>query len=522
MFRRTFVLAALAAFVFPAAAAAGPSDDARVIARGLTRAVASGRLTPGEAYRYRLIVRRSRAVLTLLPYARRTAVAYILHEVALQARRFTRARALTLFSMLETNADYLAVRSLPPTGTDIRGRDGTLYRAGWGGLQFHPLGNFISLNVGITRRRDASARRLALALAKRGVGLSRGAVWEYYMPYGGGWPPWTSGMAQAVAAHGFARAWTRFGHPSLLRASRRAYRAIGGRHLIPLSTGPWIRLYSFSDLVVLNAQLQSVVSLAIYAALTGDRRAAVLSARLRISAARLLHRFDTGYWSRYSLGNVSPLKYHVYVVALLEAIAARTGSPFWTRAARRFDRYLREPPKFGRGPSRVLYPVPADGFRDTARIAFWVSKPSTVRVLVGGERHSFSLGGGWHAFYWSPGRRRPGEYRVFISGVDLAGNRASARLQRIVVKRDTVPPVVRASVIGRRLYWRAYDAGSPSLRLGIRLRRGDLTKRLYLGRFRFSGSLLLPLPRGRWEATLVALDASGNRRLVELGLVPKR
>ena len=63
---------------------------------------------------------------------------------------------------------------------------------------------------------------------------------EYYFPFGGGYPPWTSGMVQAVAARAFAADDDGF-------VARKAYLAL--RPLVfPLSAGPWIRLYSFSNL----------------------------------------------------------------------------------------------------------------------------------------------------------------------------------------------------------------------------------------------------------------------------------
>ena len=43
---------------------------------------------------------------------------------------------------------------------------------------------------------------MARAVTRPGGGLA----WEYYFAFGGGRAPWTSGMAQSVAAQAFARA----------------------------------------------------------------------------------------------------------------------------------------------------------------------------------------------------------------------------------------------------------------------------------------------------------------------------
>jgi D-glucuronyl C5-epimerase C-terminus len=522
--RKALLAAAVAALLVPAGASAAPREDARAISAGLRRAVATGRLEGVEAQRYRTVVRRARAVLALLPGSRWETLARVLHEVRLQARVLTRPRALSLFSMLEENTDYLSVRKVPPNETDIRGRDGVVYRVGWGyGLQFHPLANAIELNGHVTAGRLDEAARLGAALAARSVRRSLGgAALEYYFPYGGGRPPWTSGMAQAVAAQAFARAGESLGSARLLAAARRAYASIPGRLVRSVSAGPWIRLYSFSDLVVLNAQLQSVLSLGDYARILDVEAARLLEARLRESSRSMLPRFDTGYWSHYSLGRESPLEYHEYVIELLRALGRRNGDSFWTDAGTRFRRYTEEPPIFkGRVGRTPIYPWPADGFRDAARVGFWISKISSVTVEIGGERQLLGLTrGGWHTVVWRPGRRAVGGYAPVVRAVDLAGNGATATLPAVRIAVDRDPPEVKARVIRRTLAWRVVDEATPWVRLRIVLRRGDRDRTLVLGRRPLSGSARLDIPRGRWLGLLVAADSSGNRTRVSLGILP--
>ena len=458
-------------------------------------------------------------MLTLLPGARARELAGVLHDVALQWRRYTRPRALALFSMLEANADFLAVNNVPAARTDIVAGDGVVYRLFYGhGFQFHPLGNFAALNEHVARGRDEEAARLTSSLVARSVPKGRARVWEYYFPFGGGRPPWTSGMAQAVAGQALARAGSRLANAGLVAAASGAYRAVPVGLLLSLATGPWIQHYSFSRLVVLNAHLQAVLSIGDYAAIAADAGATALGARMEQSAKALFPRFDTGYWSRYSLGSYSSLHYHEYVVSLLRTLARRTGDTFWTDKAARFQLYLEQPPLFRLArPVQALYPVPADGFRDAAPIRVWVSKPSTVTLTVGGDRLSRSVGGGTHTFVWRPGRRAPGSYPVRVSGVDVAGNRAAADLTSIELKRDTEPPQLSARLAGRRLTWRAVDRTTPWLRLALVLERPDGRKRLELGRRPLSGSLTLQRPQLSWEATLVAADSSGNRARAPLG-----
>ena len=112
--------------------------------------------------------------------------------------------------MLEQNTTLpVAPRACPRDGTDVVGQDGVVYRVGWGyGLQFHPLANVIALNAHLY----AAARQRALKLreprsppgSSRG---SRGAVWEYYFPYGGGSPPVDApGWPRRSGPRRFARA----------------------------------------------------------------------------------------------------------------------------------------------------------------------------------------------------------------------------------------------------------------------------------------------------------------------------
>jgi hypothetical protein len=541
---RAALLGALAAlFVVPSALAAPPAqpsvpttaarivanarpiDDARVIRAGLAQAVRRKLITRAEADRCRATVRRARGSIAALPAARATPLARVLRVVRLQSGAYTRARVTALCGMLGQNTMYLSRRGLPPSGTDVVGTDGVVYRSGWGyGLQFHPLANVIKLNAYTYAGQRAKVRQLADALTARAVRKGNGAVWEYYFPYGSGSPPWTSGMVQAVGAQALARSSTQLKDTTLAAAAARAYHGLtDGRLVEQLPAGPWVRLYSFSTIAVLNAQLQSALSVADYGRVVANADATALAARLRQSSQALLARFDTGYWSRYALGGAeAPFKYHHFHVELLDFLARRTLEDFWRSAQERFERYSHEAPVFKAPPPRApIYPWPADGFRDRVRVTFWVSKVSTVSVRVGGE--TLRLGqepGGWHTVFWWPGRRAPGKYVPTVTAVDLAGNAGRSRLSAVTIARDRTPPAVKASVSGRRLRWVATDATTPYVTLRVRLTRGSTVKLLKLGRRGLRGTLRLSLPRGRWDAVLLVADSSGNTTRVKLGTVP--
>ena len=111
-------------------------------------------------------------------------------------------------------------------------------------------------------------------------------------------------MAQAVAAQAFARTAELVPDDddgAACAQARAAYRAIPGHLLTSVAAGPWIRLYSFSSLAVLNAQLQAVISLQSYADAPEDAGPARSRRACSRAAAATLPRFDTGYWTYYAL-----------------------------------------------------------------------------------------------------------------------------------------------------------------------------------------------------------------------------
>jgi hypothetical protein len=522
------VLALAALLLAGSAAGSAPpwSKDLALINRGLDRAVAAGRIDPAEAGDYRDAAAGAANVLPKLPSSRYRNLAAVVHQVAGFWKGYDSPRGRTLFAMLAFNTKWFASHWDQKAGTDVVDySDGTWYRAFPGiGFQFHPLENFGKLNNFVAQENTPRADQLAQALLARSVVRAGGLAWEYYFRFEGGRPPWISGMAQAVAAQALARAGALLADPTLTSAASRVYRTVP-QLTRSVSTGPWIRIYAFNDETVLNAQLQTILSLQDYASATGDQAATNLAAQLQTAAIGLLPRFDTGYWSLYSLGGAeAPLSYHQYVVRLLTMLAKRTQDPTFATYAKRFGDDLHEPPvvKIG-APPGAIYPWPQDGYRDYARYAVWVSKRSTVRLQgVANAGKPVVVSRGWHTLLWSPGRIQPGTYTPTLHAVDVVGNAADAELSAVDVRRDTQAPSVDAALARRRLYWRGSDDASPWLALRVVIRRPGGVRTLWLGRESFRGSALLGVPAGTWTATLFAADSSGNTTRVELGSVKGR
>ena len=513
---------ALAAMLLSGSASAKPPwlKDLALINQGIDRAVKAGRIDGTEAADDRAAAAGAANVLPNLPSSRYRNLAAVVHQVAGFWKGYDAPRGRTLFGMLAFNTKWFASHWDQKAGTDLVDySDGTWYRAFPGiGFQFHPLENFGKLNNFVTQKNTARAEQLAQALLERSVVRSGGLAWEYYFRFEGGPPPWISGMAQAVAAQALSRAGTLLADPTLTAASQRVYKTVPSlTRAAP--TGPWIRLYAFNNDTVLNAQLQTIVSLQDYATQTGDQAATNLASQLQTAAVGLLPRFDTGYWSLYALGGAeAPLDYHKFVVRLLTTLSKRTQDPTLTTYAQRFSDDLREPPVVKAGPAPgAIYPWPQDGYRDYARYVFWVSKRSTVRLQIAHAGKPVVVSRGWHSILWSPGRIDAGPYTPNLRAVDVVGNASDNDLPPVEVRRDTQAPKLSASLAGRKLYWRGSDDASPWLALRVVIRRPGAVRTLWLGKQTFRGSALLVAPRGLWTAALFAADSSGNTVQVPLG-----
>jgi hypothetical protein len=476
----------------------------------LTRSADAGYITAAEQARYLGILSYARTVRDRVPKGRALVLQHVLARVA-KPKSPIAPRALELYTTLQENASYLDTHRIPDDGTDVTGADGAVYRYFVNqGLAFHPLANGGALNSLVAARDATGTQALVDALAARAVPQPDGSlVWEYQVDFGSQRAPWTSGMAQAVLAQALARAGN-------LDLARRAYEAIPGKLDRALSAGPWIRLYSKSSEVVLNAQLQSAISLADYAQLADDEAAAGLSNSLLATAKAMLPAFDTGHWSRYSLHVESDLHYQDYVIGLLKTIAHRTGDASWLDAADRFALYETQPPLMtGSSVTRTVYPKPRDGVRDDLVVRFFLSKYSKVALVVDGRAvDGYRWRGGWHTFRWRPALGA-GTHDVHLAAADLSGNPGSADLGTFDVVRDVSPPLLGAAKSNGRVYWRAKDHESACCRLALELSHPGDHRTVAVTRARGSYAV----PAGYWSVTVVARDAAGNPVERALGLV---
>jgi hypothetical protein len=216
-------------------------------------------------------------------------------------------------------------RPAPAAGTasDRQSASGLVFRyypgSGW---QFQPLLSFEHLNSLVTAGRAPAAQRLVEALLARGERQGTALYWRYDFPFAGGPVPWSSGFVQSVAAQALARASRLLERPGLLRPAEAALHGLRQGLLLHVGGGLWIREYGFTQQVILNSQLQSLLSLNSYAHLADTSQAARLVQSLYRATVRLLPRFDLGCHSLYQLGGpVASRHYQDYHVALLKRLA---------------------------------------------------------------------------------------------------------------------------------------------------------------------------------------------------------
>jgi D-glucuronyl C5-epimerase C-terminus len=528
---KSIVLAVVAAAVVapaPAVAAVTPQRDARLVRRGVAHAVKQHWLKADEAQRYRTDVAVAVRDVHSLPPLRAQVIAAQLAQLTTVWDSYTSPRALALFTQLEQNLAYLETHRVPSQTLDVADQDGVVYRWFAGqGLEFHPLAAFSALNNLAARKNADATRTLADALVARGIPHGSRLVWEYAFRFGGGRPPWASGMAQAVAAQALGRAGALLQDDDLLGAAARAYASVPPLTLA-LPSGPWIRLYAFNHEIVLNAQLQTILSLLEYARTPGaSGGAGALAQRLDAAAQALLPRFDTGDWSRYELGGgYAPRSYQLYVTNLLAKLSAVTQEPAWGAAAQRFHAYYYDPPQVTQPAAPApIYPRPRDGYLDTASIKLTLSQRASVVLAVGGQVLTFRLGRGTHTVTWKPPLAlAPGTYPVQVAATSYAGRRATVKLAPVVVDWDTAPPAfaVLPQLQGTTLSWQANDPGTPWLAFRVALvdpAGVNAPQTLQLGHQPTTGSVVLPVPPGTWTATLQATNSAGLTTSVPLGTV---
>ncbi|HEX2070717.1 MAG TPA: D-glucuronyl C5-epimerase family protein [Thermoleophilaceae bacterium] len=425
--------------VSPRASTSSSRRARRATSRALTLAHRRGAISPGMYREYRRIVTRARTVERRLSGARGAelgnAIALV-DGIALQ-RKLTAGRLPALMLILRRNTQYWPRQPFPSDRDHVMFRGSPLifeYYAGEG-LQLQPLVNFKQANLmhGACVKDTAEPcdraglKRLLRELIRTSTRRGGFKTWEYYFEFGGGRPPWISGMAQATAIQAFARASQLLNAPGYLKHARAAFGAfrkappVGVRTTGPFGGTHYLQ-YSFAPrLYIINAFLQALIGLYDYSEITGDQTARQLFEDGEPEAREELVANDTGDWSTYSYrGAESTREYHELVREFAASMCSRLRREVYCDTARNFLRYTTDPAELELlGPATATKGVPAT-------IRFWVSKLSAVQVTVTrngrvalDELDTFRRGNG--AFEWTP--KATGTYRIRVAAKELRTGR---------------------------------------------------------------------------------------------------
>jgi D-glucuronyl C5-epimerase C-terminus len=331
----------------------------RAVGSALRRALRGGGISRGRFHRYRRSYTRARSSFRRLRGARRIQLGYLIASLERMGlrRRLIASRLPALFLQLERNTQYWRSFPYPRAGDQVTFRGSEIlfqYYPGRG-LQIQPLVTFKKANnmhgactkpTGVPCLQDG-LRRLLDEMAALAVERSRSFIaWEYLFDFGGGSPPWISGMAESTAVQAYARGAQLLGRPDWVTLAQRALGAFETHAPVGVRTtgfrgGPHYLQYSFAPrLFIFNAFVQAVIGLYDFNLLTGDERAGRLFDEAEPELRREIPFSDTGSWSRYSYrGARSTGEYHELLRELLQSACSRGLGDVYCTYAARYRRY---------------------------------------------------------------------------------------------------------------------------------------------------------------------------------------
>jgi hypothetical protein len=429
--------------------------NAETVTGALRFALLTGKLTPAAHARLTREYNAARAAVRRLDGTRAAELGSVLTTVnTLAAQHLLEpSRLRPAFLILRRNTRFWTHAAMPTAGQRVSSGPAVFQYYPGRGMQLQPLASWGRLNWlarSCLEDRTAARRRAACPVRRlrRGVdGLldlaaHRGdfLAWEHYFSWGGGTPPWISGMTQATAVSALARAARALDEPRWRKAAHRTLGAFEAQPPLGVDGGDHFLMYSFAPgLRIFNGELQAVSGVGELAALWPDRRANRLFRRAERGARAMVAAADTGAWSLYSFaGREATLSYHRLIEGFLGDMCAHTDRRTYCDAERRFARYEREPTRIG------IEPLTRLRARHSTAVRFRISKVSSVKVRLYGNRglafsRDMTLPYGTHQVGWTPPAR--GRYRVRIEAQGPSGPAGvTARSFRVVLPKPKPKP----------------------------------------------------------------------------------
>ncbi len=272
------------------------------------------------AARYTDQYKRARRALKKLKGSRRKDLSGVLTTANRMAADglITASRVHDLLLTIRRNADWWQKGPILSYGKRVRFTGSRLtwqYYPGQG-IQIQWLGTFARMNaLFLAGGHDPELRETAAEVEAHAVDRAGGIAWEYMFPFGGGRPPWVSGLAQGTAIQALSRAAVRLKDPRFFTVARRALgvfrtappsgirvKTASGAHYLAYSYAPGQRIY--------NAFFQSIIGLHDFATYANDALGRRLWLEGERQARREVAQADTGSWSLYQPGRASDIGYH--------------------------------------------------------------------------------------------------------------------------------------------------------------------------------------------------------------------
>lgn len=460
----------LAGFMLASPQANTPAHAAkkRTVLSELSRLRDAGAITPAAYRDHRGTYLDAKRLLGKLSGARRIGMrAPLVHlERIAKDGSLTSGRVPALMLTVQRNRAAWCCEPLPRNGQRRTfGRSQLVWQHYLGqGWQIQWLATFGKANaLWSFKKKDDELRALldeAIALAAPRAG---GIAWEYLFAFGGGSPPWASGMAQATGIQSLSRAAIRLKEPAYFDAARSALGIFkakppsGVRVDVAPGRSHYL-LYSYArGQRVLNGFNQAINGLHDFATLANDDEGRELYARGVKQLAAELPRYDTGGWSRYQVGGrASDVGYHKLARDFLRGLCERTradrAKAGAAQAGGATPGALPEEPERERAPVVSVDPEPFCAFatrltEDLSRaprlevvttrtragkrgaVRVRVDKPATVTVTV--SRNGKTVGArtasvqpGSPVFVYSA-KTKAGRYRVTVRATDILGLRGA-------------------------------------------------------------------------------------------------